>query len=116
MLYMGYNGPNLAMGGGIAYLSSVCAPASYNRYKQSINCYGTSHSAMGQLLAHEIGHNLGMSHDFDPKHGGNYGPCNNQGIMSYNNPPHVWTTCSVSDFTSHYTAYRNSWCLPGTIA
>ena len=32
-----------------------------------------------------MGHNFGMSHDFDNKHGGKGGPCDGQGIMSYNN-------------------------------
>jgi hypothetical protein len=59
MLYMGFIGPNYSSGGGIAYLATVCEGDSYRKYKQSINNYGTSHSSMGELLAHEIGHNLG---------------------------------------------------------
>jgi len=111
MLYMGFDGPNWSQGGGIAYGPVVCEPG-YNKYKQSINCYGTSHSDMGALLAHEIGHNLGMEHDFDQTHGGNGGPCNGQGIMSYGEPPLQWSECSVKDFTAHYTNYRHNWCLP----
>jgi hypothetical protein len=59
MLYMGFIGPNYSQGGGIAYLATVCDGDSYRKYKQSINNYGTSHSSMGELLAHEVGHNLG---------------------------------------------------------
>ena len=59
MLYMGFIGPNYSSGGGIAYLATVCEGDSYRKYKQSINNYGTSHSSMGELLAHEVGHNLG---------------------------------------------------------
>merc|ERR1712223_1015832 len=117
MLYIGYNGPNYLQGGGIAYKPAVCEPTSYNKYKQSINVYGTSHSHMGALLAHEVGHNLGMSHDFDTSHGGNgnpgSGPCDEKGLMSYNSPPTLkWSTCSVKDFTAHYTSNKNSWCMP----
>ena len=49
-----------------------------------------------------MGHNLGMSHDFDAKHGGQSSACNGQGIMSYGQAPTEWSPCSVSDFTGHY--------------
>ena len=61
-----------------------------------------------------MGHNFGMSHDFDPKHGGDNGPCNGLGIMSYGDAPSKWSSCSVSDFTGYYNA--NNWgttCLKG---
>ena len=48
-----------------------------------------------------------MSHDFDKKHGGQSGPCNNKGIMSYGSYDfNQWSTCSKSDFEEHY-ASRN---------
>ena len=48
-----------------------------------------------------------MSHDFDDKHGGQGGHCNNQGIMSYGSYSfNKWSTCSRSDFEQHY-ASRN---------
>ena len=76
---------------------------------------------MWQVLAHEIGHNLGMSHDFDKKHGGNgdyatsTNPCNNKGIMSYgNNIPTQWSACYVSDFASYYQLYdSDNTCFDG---
>ena len=41
-------------------------------------------------------------HDFDPKHGGEWGRCNNQGLMSYGHPnvPSKWSSCSNADFKS----------------
>ena len=47
-----------------------------------------------------------MSHDFDPKHGGENGPCNKKGIMSYGDAPTEWSSCSIGDFTGYYLAAK----------
>ena len=117
MLYMGFIGAGYSSGGGIAYLAVVCENG-YDKYKQSINNYGQSISAMGELLAHEVGHNLGMAHDFATQHGGDGttgsgGPCDFEGFMSYGNHKSQWSECSVKDFTAQYTVNKNNWCLPG---
>ena len=63
-------------------------------------------------MAHEMGHNFGMSHDFDDKHGGTSGACNGQGIMSYGDYLAQWSDCSVSDFTGYYNSQKwGSTCL-----
>ena len=68
---------------------------------------------MGFVMAHEIGHNLGMFHDFDKQHGGGGNPCDNSGFMSYGPKVFKWSECSVKDFTAKYTVNKDIWCLPG---
>jgi hypothetical protein len=60
----------------------------------------------GVQYALELGHTVGMRHDYHPAHGGRGGPCYGRGIMSYGRPPwtapqdrtHAWTHCSNADF------------------
>ena len=95
---------------GIAWVSTIC----YDKEgSSSMNEKQYNAAATAMLVAHEIGHNLGMSHDFDPQHGGDNGPCDCKGIMSYcNNAPQKWSSCSRNDFKAHYNMNKGNWCLP----
>ena len=73
---------------------------------------------------HEIGHNLGMRHDFtgeDPmamRIASNGQPCtDNGGFMDYRANPNKWTACSREDFVDYWDAInaeQGSFCLdPG---
>ena len=68
-----------------------------------------------QLVAHEIGHNLGMHHDHASRHQGK-GCSKDENIMSYGSGPYKWSHCSVADFKAHYTyvTSSSSWCMDGT--
>jgi len=91
---------------GIAYLGSACDYT--GQYNHNINeLYDTINPDFktAKTFAHELGHNIGMWHDFHDKHGGDNGKCNGQGLMSYGNPPDKWSSCSDSDFISYWTSY-----------
>ena len=74
-------------------------------------------------MAHEIGHNLGMYHDFDKYHGGKKNSCNsgNSGnhVMSYGELQAMkkWSTCSKKDFEAHFLWVKSksylTWCMEG---
>ena len=109
-----------SQGGGVAYMRAVCQSQKWRqKYKQGIGLWGQSHASVADLVSHEIGHNLGMQHDFHTSHGGtgedktSHNPCNHKGIMSYGEAPKQWSSCSVKDFTAHYYSLKHNWCLPG---
>ena len=114
MVYMGYDAKSEPYGGGgIAYMGTVCLPSTYAGEKSSINEWLLYYSEAGHLIAHEIGHNLGMFHDFDARHSGK--GCDKKGVMSYEGLLNQWSTCSKSDFQAHMTYVNQmgqTWCMP----
>jgi len=82
--------------GGIAFIGAACS----RRSAININELSYSDHETAKTFAHELGHNIGMHHDFDDRHGGDHGKCNNQGLMSYGwNTPTQWSSCSDKEFT-----------------
>jgi len=100
-------------GGGVAYLTNACGGVNSTNLNEHIrtNRPGRSEWITGRTYAHELGHNLGMRHDFDPNNEGRKpgsgGPCDGRGLMSYgsckpdcedSNMPDAWSACSINDF------------------
>jgi len=87
---------------GIAFVGALCDDHAVTLSEKQPEAAGGI-AGSGFVLAHELGHNFGMSHDFASKHGGVDGPCNNKGIMSYGHYDfEQWSTCSRLDWEQHY--------------
>jgi len=98
---------------GLAYVGSLCYSKSYSC---GVNEKRGNLVSTAEVVIHEMGHNMGMLHDFDETHGGDNGPCNGQGFLSYGSAPQQWSTCSKNDFLALYNSIVASnnkyWCLP----
>ena len=98
---------------GWAWLGSLCDPGD--------NQVSITHADKNNMLwaseivTHEMGHNLGMSHDFNDKTPRYFKgeDCDCQGLESYCSfPPLKWSECSRNDFLAHFNAIGESkWCL-----
>ena len=107
-------------GGLVSEIGIVCKDSAYNKYKASINLWGSSYSLFGESVAHEIGHQLGIHHDFDTRNGGtgnwktSTNDCNGKGLMGYDwNKHRVWSSCSKANFEAYYSQEKNNWCMQG---
>ena len=73
-----------------------------------------------QTIAHEIGHNLGMDHDFNSqgvprKVNGKkcYGYMDYEDGTGLGDHTNQWSKCSVKDFTDYINQQQDSLCLQG---
>ena len=65
---------------GLGWMGSVCGPSNWRSYQASISQKLDTVVGTSMVVAHEMGHNLGMYHDFDATHGGPGNPCDGTGI------------------------------------
>merc|ERR1712106_131034 len=84
---------------GYAWKGSACRIDGYAVNINELFTTANSDLRTAKNFAHELGHNLGMKHDFHGDHGGHPGPCNHKGLMSYGERPDQWSECSNKDFT-----------------
>lgn len=90
---------------GMAWVGSTCSI--YQFYRSNINEWFRTDTISAQIIAHEIGHNLGMYHDFTNSRGNKYENgelCTNiGGYMDYTTSPTRWSACSVGDFNRYHS-------------
>jgi len=99
---------------GVALGGSVCAKASSNSKRpRAIISYHDSVSATGVTMAHELGHVLGMFHDFQHRNHRTSFTCGEgkragKYILNYGNRPRrtLWSDCSNEDFKAYYFRVR----------
>merc|ERR1712184_157175 len=112
-------------GGGISIAGTVCSAQVKQRIamvmgpqKTDSECSkGCTNSirltAMGKTAAHELGHILGMDHDFDTAQFNKYhtfkyrkygGKSCKGGLMSYTDPRSGWSKCGQRDFSRYLTS------------
>merc|ERR1712045_958243 len=119
VVYMAHDESSLWGTIGIAWCPVICASSGSNGWKTSINEWRPESVSFGGLVAHEVGHNLGMLHDFDAKHGGQSSACNKDNhIMAYGSSKEKWSTCSKSDFEARYLQVKSknwTWCMEADI-
>lgn len=100
---------------GWAMYDSACDTRTGRQFNTNL-LNGIADKKAAEIFAHELGHNLGMRHDFDERHGGNGQSqwssnwCNGKGLMSYGSNLKGWSSCSNEDFKNWYL--RSGWrCL-----
>jgi len=107
-------------GGGFSWVSGLCRQGK-TALRSSITGWLYNDERTAELVAHEIGHNLGMQHDFT-KGLGDFNKSTGfrqvedgvdcRGYMDYDSSTDGWSACSVKDFTNFFNDKGPWFCLP----
>jgi len=102
-VYLSYNYDEFGVVG-LAYIGTLC---SATKYRTATTEYLLDDLTAAQIMAHEVGHNTGMDHDFNgsagsPRYDSQGRICTNiHSIMDYNQAYYdKWSTCSNEDFAN----------------
>lgn len=103
---------------GLAWTGTTCIDSVNKHYRSNINEFFHNVALTGSIVAHEIGHNLNMKHDFvnNPskprKCQADGSSCSGiGGVMDYYQPEiNQWTCCSKCDFKKYFKS-NNPFCL-----
>uniref|UniRef100_A0A087XLJ6 ADAM metallopeptidase domain 28 n=1 Tax=Poecilia formosa TaxID=48698 RepID=A0A087XLJ6_POEFO len=90
---------------GLAYIGTLCTDHSVG----VVQDHNTRAIAVGATLAHEMGHNLGMSHDDSSACSCSGDSCIMAAALSYN-IPRTFSTCSSANYERYLTT-RNPSCI-----
>jgi hypothetical protein len=110
---------------GVAWIGTACLHRNNSYYKVNINEFLYNAAISGHIMAHELGHNMNMRHDFlnllssQPYQSegrvcdvDQTTQCNGTGgVMDYSQANYTrWSCCSKSDF-KHLWEANNPFCL-----
>jgi len=90
---------------GLAWVGTICADPNY---RTAVVEYFQNDMKTAEILAHEVGHNTGMNHDFtgspgNPRYDSYGNSCTNiGGVMDYYQTVTQWSSCSNEDFAGTY--------------
>ena len=107
---------------GVAIAGAMCHPKKSRQGRpRAIITWQKDVARTASTMAHEVGHLLGMYHDWNTRKDRTKNKCGVSGdgvfILNYGNPRTVWSSCSNDDFKTYYLKHMfqdEEFCLKTT--